>query len=301
MRRLCDLHTHSTASDGKLLPAELIELADSCRLAAVALTDHDTTEGLREAAAAAERFDELAFIPGIELSAASGEGGLHLLGYHIDPAAAALRRVADHLRSARDRRNPEIVARLQTMGLDVTMDDVLAAAAAVAPDRQIIGRPHIAAVLVAKGYAKTVSEAFDRYIGSKAPAYVQRDRPSAAVAIGAIHSAGGVAVLAHPVHLGLTNYAQYERVARSLIAKGLDGLEAYHSDHTDRQTRFFLDLARRFDLLATGGSDFHGPSHGGARLGRPRVPATVVGPLRAKAEARRTTKLTKNTKATKNG
>jgi len=299
MRHLCDLHTHSTASDGRVAPHELVRLADRCRLAAVALTDHDTIAGLADAAVEAERFDELTFIGGIELSAAYGDGDVHILGYHVDPAAASLQQVAADLRSARDRRNPEIIARLQAMGVDITMNNVTAAAVRGGGRGVVIGRPHIAAALIDKGYVKTVADAFDRYVGDRAPAYVTRDRPAAAEAIAAIHDAGGVAVWAHPVHLGFTNFAQCERVVRSLMVAGLDGVEAYHGDHNPLQTRMLVYLARRFDLVVTGGSDYHGPSRPDVRLGRPRVPAKVVGPLADRAKMVRTTKATQSTRVTK--
>ena len=290
MRHLCDLHTHSAASDGTLPPAELVALAERRGLAALALTDHDTLDGLGEAAAAAERFGELTFIGGVELSAARQKGHLHILGFYVDPANESILQIADRLRRARQNRNPEMISRLQSMGMAITAEEVAAAAGALPEHRRIIGRPHMAAVLVAKGYASDMNDAFDRYLGTGCPAYVGRDRPTAAEAIAAIHDARGVAVVAHPSHLEFANHAQCDRIVRSLIDKGIDGLEAYHGDHTDAQTRLFLDLAGKYDLIVTGGSDFHSPLRPGVTLGRPRVPATVLGPLAARAAEKRPAK-----------
>jgi predicted metal-dependent phosphoesterase TrpH len=305
MRRFVDLHTHSTASDGALAPAELIALADRKRLAAVALTDHDTTAGLAEARAAAKAYPQLRFVAGVEVSAAFEPGTLHILGLGIQSNSAALARLAVSLRAARDDRNPKMIAKLQALGLDIDMDDVAAQAgprdgaapcvstgtgspaatdsqtvprltARAATEPPVLGRLHMAHALVAKGYIATVQKAFDRYLGRDGPAYVEKDKLPPAAVIAALHAAGGLAVLAHPRQLKYTNSAQLERIVRDLAAAGLDAIEAYHSDHTDRQTRSYLDLARRFTLGVTGGSDFHGPAKPGVLLGRPRISTTML-------------------------
>ena len=280
MRRLVDLHTHSTASDGTASPEVVVALADKRRLAAVALTDHDTTDGLPAAAAAAARFDELTFIPGVELSAVSQGTSYHILGLHINADAPALGAIIRRLRDARRRRNDETIAVLRTLGIDLAPDDLPS-------DGRAVGRPHLARALVRRGVARDEADAFDRYL-LPGPAYVKRDRPQPGETIDAIHAAGGVAVLAHPIHLGYANAAQCERIVRSLIGRGLDGLEAYHSDQTPAQTRLLIDLARRLKLVVTGGSDFHGPAYGGLTLGRPRVPKTVLEPLGQRARIVRT-------------
>jgi len=278
MRNLIDLHTHSTASDGALRPAEVIRFAEARRLAAVALTDHDTTDGLAEARAAADELVDLHFVPGIEISAKFPGGTLHILGLGIDENAPELLAATARLRSARQRRNPKMIAKLQRLGLDITMDDVLAVVSEIRHGQagRIIGRLHIAETLRRKGCVRTIAEAFARYVGSEGAAYVDKERLAPRRAIGVINDAGGVAVLAHPGQLNCRNRAQLERIVRELVGMGLAGIEAYHTDHTAEQTRLYLDLARQYGLPATGGSDFHGAAKPEARLGRPRVPLATI-------------------------
>jgi 3',5'-nucleoside bisphosphate phosphatase len=281
MRRLCDLHAHSTASDGLLSPSDLVRLADRQRLAGVALTDHDTIDGLAEAAAAAKEFPELTFVPGVELSAVSPQGTLHVLGLGIDPAAAPLRTLITQLIQARDERNPRIIAKLQALGVKIDMDDVRQAAQGPLPRdgaarSPVLGRMHMAEVLLDKGYARSIEDAFARYLGDNAPAYVDKERLSPRAVADAIHGAGGLAMIAHPVHLLFENFSQAQRLIRMLVEQGVDGLEAYHSEHSALQTRFFLDLASRLNLAVSGGSDFHGQVKPHVQLGRPRVPVQVV-------------------------
>ena len=276
-RRFVDLHTHSTASDGSETPAEVVRLADRLKLAAVALTDHDTTAGLDEARAAAETLPRLRFIPGVEVSAAFSPGTMHILGLGIDETAAALREMTARFRAARQQRNPRIIARLQAMGVPVDMDDVRAVAErpGETPGR-IISRLHIAEAICRAGFAADRRDAFDRYVGDGAPAYVAKDRLGPAEVISAIHAAGGAAVIAHPVQLRCTSLRELERVARGLMEAGLDGIEVYHGEHSDEQTRSYLELARRLGLLVTGGSDYHGVSKPDVRMGRPLVPAAAI-------------------------
>ncbi len=279
MRRFVDLHTHSTASDGAFPPAEVIRLAEAQQLAAVALTDHDTAAGLAEARVAAGEFPQLCFVPGIELSAKFSPGTLHIIGLGINDQAPALRRLTRQLVDARNDRNPRIIARLQEMGLAIEMDDVLAV---VSPGAgrwggEIVGRVHIAEALRQKGQVRTTQEAFDRYIGNGGLAYVDKERLGPAEVISAIHEAGGLAALAHPMQLQCDNSAQLERVAGDLKAAGLDGIEVYHSDHSHTKTRLYMDLAKRLKLEVGGGSDFHGHVKPNVRLGRPSVPISALG------------------------
>jgi predicted metal-dependent phosphoesterase TrpH len=307
MRRFVDLHVHSTASDGCLAPAEVVALAEGKKLAAVALTDHDTTAGLAEARAAAAAFPQLRFIAGIEVSAAFPDGTLHILGLGIDEHSAALAHLAADLRAARADRNPKIIAKLQSLGLAIDMADVIAqtgfrvgragSSRSEAPARGIVsphaepwpggqepacptslvlGRLHIARALAAKGYVRTLDEAFVKYIGRRAPAYVEKDKLPASAVIASIHSAGGLAALAHPSQLRYTNLAQLERIVKDLAAGGLDAIEVYHSDHSPAQTREYLHLARQLNLGVTGGSDFHGPAKPAVPLGRPKVSITMI-------------------------
>ena len=276
-RRFVDLHTHSTASDGATGPGDLIRLADAAGLAAVALTDHDTTAGIAEARAAATDLPDLHFIAGVEVSAVFSPGTLHILGLGIDESDPALLEMTAHFRHAREQRNPKIIQRLQAMGVGIDMDDVRAAAGAGAdrPSR-IISRLHIAQALASKGVAQSVAEAFDRYVGDGAPAYVPKDRMAPEQVIAAIRSAGGAAIAAHPAQMRCRSPEELQRVLRQLKDVGLAGVEVYHSDHTDVQTRQYLDLAYGLELLVTGGSDFHGPAKPHVRLGYPRTPLSIV-------------------------
>ena len=291
MRRFCDLHTHSLASDGTVSPAELIAMADRKRLAGVALTDHDTLAGLAEAARAAQQFPSLRFVPGIEVSASFPHGTLHILGLCFDPASPGLAHLAAELRGAREERNPKMIAKLQGLGVEVTLDELVAETARKAgpasPSQRVVGRAHLATLLVRKGYARSIPDAFARYLGVGAPAYVDKERLTPAQVIAGIHSGAGLAMLAHPVQLKYENFAQCERIVRSLMHAGLDGIEVYHSDHSDLETRFFLDLARRLNLAVSGGSDFHGSVKEDVRLGNPRVPADIMEALLARAAGKR--------------
>jgi predicted metal-dependent phosphoesterase TrpH len=278
MRRFVDLHTHSTASDGRFSPRQIIRLAESRRLAAVALTDHDTTDGLAEARAAAGEFPRLRFVPGVEISARCPDGTLHILGLGVDEMHAGLQDALGRLRAARNERNPRILACLRSLGVNIDMEEVLAVVGSgrCKDGDEVVGRLHIAEALRRKKYVRSVQDAFDRYIGSGKPAYVDKERMEPREAIRAIRQSGGIAVLAHPVQLKYGNAAQLERIVRSMISAGIGGIEVYHSDHSPEQTRSYLDLARRFDLLVTGGSDFHGPGKPDALLGRPRVPLAAM-------------------------
>ena len=275
----CDLHTHSTASDGTDPPAALARKAADIGLTALALTDHDTTAGLTDCEAACLDAG-VRFVPGIELSADPGSlranakdgrvGTLHILGLAIDPQADHLGRIQARLRQARAERNPELVANLQELGFDITYDQVLEIAGG---DDQstIVGRPHIAQALVNAGVVDSVSEAFDRYIGEGRPAYTRKDRLPPEEAIEAIHAAGGVAILAHPVQLKLSPDDLATAIG-TLIDAGLDGLEVHHSDHGDQDVTQLRALADRHGLLTSGGSDYHGDRKS-IELGQPSVPA----------------------------
>ena len=175
MRRFVDLHTHSSFSDGSMPPPKLLAVADNANLLAVALTDHDTTEGLPEAHKAAGEFPQLRFVAGVEVSAKFTGGTLHILGLGIDESAAGIQKLAGQLREARAERNPKIIARLQGLGLAISMDDVRAAAGGGKADR-ILGRLHIALAMVRRGLVRSTDEAFERYIGAGRPAFVDKER-----------------------------------------------------------------------------------------------------------------------------
>ncbi|OAQ19831.1 PHP domain-containing protein [Thermosulfurimonas dismutans] len=258
---MIDLHTHSTASDGTYSPAELVQLAKDVSLSALALTDHDTVEGLGEAMAAARELG-VPFVPGVEISVKfDGPGHCHILGYFVDADSPVLRETLGLLQRAREERNRKMMEKLQSLGVDITLEELEDQA------KGEIGRPHFAALLVKKGVVKSVGEAFEKYLKKGAPAYVPKARLTAEEAFSAIRAAGGLAVLAHPIHLKLSP-EELVRYVEELKAFGLDGIEAYYTDHTKQFTTLCLEIARRYDLVPTGGSDFHGHNKPDIKLGR---------------------------------
>jgi 3',5'-nucleoside bisphosphate phosphatase len=263
MAEFVDLHSHSTASDGTFAPADVARLVKEEGLAGFALTDHDTIAGLAEAAAAAAEYG-LAFLAGIEISAVppTPAGTLHILGYGVDPSNAVLTQMARQLIEARDNRNPQIIARLRELGIDITMDEALAQA-----QGGVLGRPHIAALLLKKGVVKSIKQAFDEYLGQGGRAYYDKERLAAGDAIGRIKAAGGVPVLAHPVQLRTTNDAELERTVKDLVDLGLEGIEVIHSDHGPAEVERYDRLASRYNLAKSGGSDFHGTNKKDISLG----------------------------------
>jgi hypothetical protein len=203
---------------------------------------------------------------------------MHLLGLGVDPENAELTALIERLAEARRQRNPLMVERLRAMGVEISLDDVRAAAGEEpgGPPRAILSRMHFALALQAKGYVHGPADAFRRYIGESAPAFVDKERLSPAEVFRAVHAAGGLAALAHPVHLACENDAQRLRVLKRLRSDGLDAVEVYHSDHDARLTRSLLETARRLGLGVVGGSDFHGVDRGRGKLGRPTVPLSAV-------------------------
>lgn len=255
-----DLHTHSTASDGTLTPTELIQAAKNAGLEAIALTDHDTTGGLDEAATAAAAL-EIEFIPGCELSVVSANGNMHILGYWIPTGPSKLSDSLQYLRDKRHERNHVIMARLNELGLEISYEDVLAVSGGDA-----VGRPHIAQVMHAKGYVDDVNEAFRTYLGSEGKAYVPKVKLNPQQAIELLKSVGATVVLAHPFLLGLEG-PDFRGVLQQLKQYGLDGIEAYYTLHRPEQTLQYLQIAQDMNLLVTGGSDFHGAVKPDVQLG----------------------------------
>lgn len=266
-----DLHTHTTASDGSLTPTALIQQAHEIGLAALAVTDHDTIGGLTEAASAA-REAGMDFLPGVELSVEDKDGRLHLLGYGFDPDFRELAEKLTQLRRGRAARNVQMAEKMAELGLPVTMDDVRAAAQKQGGDgeeSEVIARPHFAQALINKGVVASVQEAFDKYLASGKPLYQAKEVLTPAEAIALLHRAGGVAVMAHPGLVSLSEAALAARVAALHDVAGLDGIEALYSQHSPADTERFLEMARRHNLLITGGSDFHGTP-------KPHVPLGIV-------------------------
>ncbi len=284
MSKGVDLHTHSTASDGSFSPKELVNLAKEIDLLALALTDHDTIDGLAEAEAEAKSVG-LAFVPGIEISVKfEGPGHFHLLGYFIDYQENILTKTLVKLKEARASRNQKMIAKLKELGVPITWEEVLAVSGGGE-----IGRPHIAKVLVDKGIVKDTDEAFSRYLAKGAAAYVPKARLDPEEAIELIHEAKGLTSLAHPYYLKLSN-EELEKYVAYLKQKGLDAIEAYYTDHSPEYTAFCLELARKYNLLVTGGSDFHGANKPEIKLGVGKgslfVPEEVYFRLKAAWEER---------------
>ncbi|MCC7145635.1 MAG: PHP domain-containing protein [Phycisphaeraceae bacterium] len=285
----CDLHIHSSASDGTVPPEELAPLAVKAGLAAIALTDHDTTVGVPAAQAACQKV-KLNFVPGIELSVrapaldendpGSRLGTLHILGYFIQHDHPDLLTLQQQVQQARHERNPRMIDRLRELGVAIEYEDVLELARS--EGALIVGRPHIAQVLVQKGYVKSLHEAFRRYIGQGAPAYIRKDLLPPEEAIRAIHAAKGLAILAHPLQLRLPDFTSLHREIQNLKAAGLDGIEARHTDHTPAHVRQFEQMAKQLNLLTTGGSDFHG-ARKAIPLGSQKVPYEYYERLRQAA------------------
>ncbi|MDA0738206.1 MAG: PHP domain-containing protein [Nitrospirae bacterium] len=256
-----DLHLHTTYSDGSHSPDEVIQFAHEAGVTALAITDHDTVEGLPEAMAAGERLG-IEIISGTELSSRYEGRETHILGYFFDWQDATFEARLTELRESREQRNPRVVEKLNQLGLDISYEEVKAKAGAGS-----IGRPHIAAVLVDKGYVTSTKDAFDRYLADGAPAYVERESPDTREAITWIREAGGVPVLAHP-HWTKRKGPELVEMCSTLKEAGLMGIEVFYSTHTKRQTSEYLELARKLNLLMTGGSDFHGTAKPGIYVGR---------------------------------
>lgn len=256
-----DLHLHTRCSDGGLTPAEVVALASARGLRAIALTDHDTIEGNEEAQAAGEG-EGVEVIPGVEISTRWEDVTFHLLGYGLRKGAPGLREALEFVEASRRTRNPRMAKRLADLGVDITWEEVVAEAAG-----SLVGRPHFARVLLRKGVVGSMQEAFDRFLGRSAPAYVDKERLSPAEACRVLSEAGGVAVLAHPGLIERDYPGRFAGVLAHLRGLGLGGIEAHYSRHTPGQTAFYLDVARQHGLVVTGGSDFHRGEDGSPALG----------------------------------
>jgi predicted metal-dependent phosphoesterase TrpH len=275
-----DLHLHTTHSDGSLLPADVLRLAHEAGVTALAITDHDIVSGIPEALAVGAELG-IEIVPGVEISSRVGNSELHILGYCIRWQDQELNRRLATLRESRHSRNPQIIERLRALGLEVTYEEVRTLAGT-----DSVGRPHIARLLMDKKYVTSAKDAFDRYLADGRPAYVARELPQPADAIAWIREAGGVAVLAHPTWAKVSGEG-LNTLLTTLKAEGLGGIEVHYSTHTKRQTAEYLDLAKRLDLLVTGGSDFHGITKPDIEVGRGRgdlkVPEKLLDPLKKAA------------------
>ena len=261
-----DLHIHTTASDGTFTPSEIVAHAVKLKLKAIAITDHDTLAGSSEALNSSIP-TALEFLTGVEISAAPPPfyhhaGSFHLLGYSINLANSELNQTLEKLQLARKNRNPEIINRLNDLGISISLDEVREEAGNVQ-----LGRPHIAQMMIRKGVVSSIDEAFDQFLGTDKPAYVDKFRVNCSKAINAILGAGGIPVLAHPGLLEFESEHQLDDLIGRLKQMGVQGVEVYYPQHTADQTRLFAELARRHALLMTGGTDFHGSIHPDIEMG----------------------------------
>jgi predicted metal-dependent phosphoesterase TrpH len=268
--RRVDLHTHSFFSDGVLSPEDLVARARLKGLAGLALTDHDSVEGVERAATAAIGAG-IDLVPGVELSTSWNGMDLHILGYFVNPQHSGLRDRLEQFKQERRARMEEIVRRLGALGAPVALDRVLELAGP-----GVVGRPHVAHALLEAGWVENQEDAFRRYLGAHGPAFVPRPAFAPTEAIALIHAADGVSVLAHP------GAQLAESVVEELTAAGLRGVEVWHPHHTPATSRRYQALAGRLGLLETGGSDFHG-EHRSLDLGDVGVPTSVLERLKEAA------------------
>ena len=276
---MIDLHLHTTASDGQLPPADLVQRVAAAGIRTMSVTDHDTVAGLAEARAAAVRVD-LEMVDGIEITAVHEGRDVHILGYYIDTTGPALSTFLRAQRASRVERVFEIGEKLNALGVGVDIDDLLESAASRLGAS--VGRPSIARAMVDAGHVTTVQDAFDRYLALGQPAFVPRRGQSPRDVVEVIHLAGGIASMAHP---GVT---RQPALLGALVDAGLDGVEVYHSDHAPAVRAELSVFAARHRLLVTGGSDFHGDDGRARPLGGITLPSADFERLRDAATRRRT-------------
>jgi hypothetical protein len=278
---IVDLHSHSTASDGSDPPARLVELALEAGLGCLALTDHDTQAGIPEAVAAATGTG-LELIPGVELSLDYDGGGMHLVVLWLEPGPGPLQDRLAALREGRDTRNLRIVDLLTSLGMPITIEEIEEEAGGGS-----VGRPHIAAVMVERGYVPDIRTAFDLWLANGKPGYVGRDRLEPEEALSLARESGGVPILSHPHTLGITTAPEMADLLTRLGRAGLVGLEAIYAAYRRHERYGYADLARRFSLIPSGGSDYHGTYKPGLQLGSGFgdlvIPGSVLEELRQHA------------------
>lgn len=256
---MIDLHIHTTYSDGSLTPCEIVALSKKIGLKAIAITDHDTVDGVEEALECGQRH-ELDVVPGVELSIEE-DFEIHILGLFIEHRDEQLKGILKEIKEGRRIRNKQIVSKLREQGLLVSFEDIAKLAGT-----EDFGRPHIARELLKKGYVRSIKEAFEKYLKFNGSAFVRRKKLSSKDAIKAIKHAHGLAFLAHPIDIKLDE-PELLKFIENLITYGLDGIEAYYSKHSKSKQEYYLSIARRYGLLVTGGSDFHGESKPNLKLG----------------------------------
>jgi len=259
-----DLHIHSNCSDSPLAPAEIVRLAEEKGLKAIAVTDHDSIAGVKEAT---EKGAEVGIevVSGVELSVSDGASDIHILGYLVDYADEDFKNELERFKKARFERVKKILAKLKDLEVDIELESVLKIA-----ENGSLGRPHVAEALLNSGYVDTFEEAFRRYIGHRSPAYVPKMLLSPGDAFRIVERAGGISVLAHP------GTVQRDDLIPEFVELGMKGIEVWHPKHDRGSVRYYMELAKRYGLIVTGGSDFHGFRTANACIGSERVPYSVL-------------------------
>ena len=257
---MIDLHAHTSASDGTLSPQELVHLAKSEGIEAIAITDHDTIEGVPEALEAGEK-NGIEVIPGVEISIDHQPGSMHLLGLFVDIESKKLNEHLIDLQASRSSRNPQIIEKLNEVGLSITMEQV----------REIsgggqVGRPHIASALLKNGHVRSIQEAFDKYLKKGALAYYERRRLTREKAVDMIHGAGGLVILAHPGTLGV-NGRSFNNLMSELKEVGIDGIEVFYNNHSQVDEDRLMKIVDEYGFIISGGTDFHGDNKPSIKLG----------------------------------
>lgn len=273
-----DLHLHTTASDGLTSPQDLVNMAARIKLKVIAITDHDSVEGVATALAAAQGFPNLKIIPGVEISTDVPHGEVHILGYFIDYRSPDLLGELERLRNSRRVRAQGMVAKLASLDIHIDWERVQEIAGGGS-----IGRPHIAQAMLERGYVPSLKEAFLKYIGREGPAYVEREKMTPSQAVELIVKSGGLPVIAHPA-----NIENLEELIAQLQEAGLAGIEVYYISNPLQSTRYLAFLAKKYGLIATGGSDYHGfEDIGQPQLSGVDIPADHVEQLFALSERRK--------------
>ena len=277
---MIDLHTHTTASDGRCTPSQLVERAGAAGVTVLSVTDHDTVDACQKAASACAAAG-ITFVPGIEITAVREEVDVHILGYFLDPQSSRLRVFLAEQRRRRLDRVGRMIVQLETLGLHLDADAIVRPA--IDQPGTSIGRPAIARALVAAGYVKSSNEAFASWLSRGRPGFVPREGASADAVIAQVHAAGGVASLAHP---GLLRRDEW---IAGFASSGLDAIEAYHTNHDEAMTGRYRSVAHRLGLGVSGGSDYHADeSHGSAHPGSVSLPIESFDQLRERATSRAT-------------
>lgn len=274
--RFADLHIHSSFSDGNLSPHEIIREAEDIGLSGIAITDHDCLEAIIPALEASSDYS-VEVIPAVELTAEINNTEVHILGYFIDYKKKSFIKKIRLLCQAREERMHKMVEKLNTLGIKINPEDVLESSG-----EGSVGRLHLARILLKKGYIKTISEAFQKYIGNRAPCYADRFKLLPREAIKMIKGVGGIAVLAHPYNMN------NDALIVELVRDGLEGIEVYHPDHSGSVIAHYLEMAKRYCLLITGGSDCHGSDKGKRSLGSIKIPYELVEKLKERSNEART-------------